>query len=89
MTDLTELTELSAKEVPLQDRLRLLLERIERLEDEKKCLSDDIRDMYSEAKSTGYDAKIMHQIVRLNRIADELREMQAVLDAYCAALGLD
>jgi uncharacterized protein (UPF0335 family) len=72
------------------DRLRLLLERIERLEDEKKGLSDDIRDVYAEAKATGYDVKIMRQIVRLRRMKpDDRREMQAVLDAYCAALGLD
>ena len=72
------------------DHLRLLLERIERLEDEKKGLSDDIRDVYAEAKATGYDAKIMRQIVRLRRMEpDDRREMQAVLDAYCAALGLD
>lgn len=72
------------------DRLRLLLERIERLEDEKKGISDDIKDVYSEAKSAGYDAKIMRQIVRLRRMKpDDRREMQAVLDAYCAALGID
>jgi len=72
------------------DRLRLLLERVERLEEEKKGVSDDIKDTYNEAKSAGYDAKIMRQIVRLRRMKpDDRREMQAVLDAYCAALGLD
>jgi len=72
------------------DRLRLLLERVERLEGEKKGVSDDIKDTYNEAKSAGYDAKIMRQIVRLRRMKpDDRREMQAVLDAYCAALGLD
>jgi len=72
------------------DRLRLLLERIERLEEEKKGIGEDIKDTYNEAKSAGYDAKIMRQIVRLRRMKpDDRREMQAVLDAYCAALGLD
>ena len=72
------------------DRLRLLLERIERLSEEKQGISDDIKDVYSEAKSTGYDVKIMRQIVRLRRMKpDDRREMQAVLDAYCAALGID
>ena len=72
------------------DRLRLLLERIERLEEEKNGISDDVKDVYAEAKSTGYDVKIMRQIVRLRRMKpDDRREMQAVLDAYCAALGLD
>jgi uncharacterized protein (UPF0335 family) len=71
------------------DRLRLLIERIERLEEEKKGIADDIRDVYSEAKSTGYDSKIMRQIVRLRKMSREDRqEMEAVLDTYKAALGL-
>ena len=72
------------------DRLRLLIERIERLEEEKKGIGDDIKDVYSEAKSTGYDAKIMRQIVRLRRMKpDDRREMEAVLQTYCASLGMD
>jgi len=72
------------------NRLRLLIERVERLEAERSGVSDDIKDTYNEAKSAGYDAKIMRQIVRLRRMKpDDRREMQAVLDAYCAALGLD
>ena len=50
------------------DQLRLFIERIERLEEEKKGIADDIRDVYAEAKSTGYDAKIMRQIVRLRKM---------------------
>ena len=50
------------------DRLRLLIERVERLEEEKKGIADDIRDVYAEAKAVGYDAKIMRQIVRLRKM---------------------
>jgi uncharacterized protein (UPF0335 family) len=72
------------------DRLRLLIERIERLEEEKQGIADDIKDVYLEAKSVGYDAKIMRQIVRLRKMApDDRREMETILDLYKRALGLD
>ena len=72
------------------DRLRLLIERIERLEEEKKGISDDIKDVYSEGKATGYDAKMMKQIIRLRRMKpDDRREMEAVLETYKNALGID
>ncbi len=71
------------------DRLRLLIERVERLEEEKKGIADDIRDTYAEAKAVGYDVKIMRQIVRLRKMApDDRAEMEAILDTYKAALGL-
>jgi uncharacterized protein (UPF0335 family) len=71
------------------DQLRLFIERIERLEEEKKGISDDVRDVYSEAKSQGYDSKIMRQIVRLRKMSHEDRqEMEAILDLYKSALGL-
>ncbi|GFZ97199.1 MAG: DUF2312 domain-containing protein [Sphingomonadales bacterium CG12_big_fil_rev_8_21_14_0_65_65_10] len=71
------------------DRLRLLIERIERLEEEKKGIADDIRDVYAEAKAVGYDTKIMRQIVRLRKMTpDDRAEMDAILDTYKAALGL-
>jgi uncharacterized protein (UPF0335 family) len=71
------------------NRLRLFIERIERLEEEKKGIADDIRDTYAEAKSTGYDAKIMRQIVRLRKLPlHDRQEMEALLDTYKAALGL-
>jgi uncharacterized protein (UPF0335 family) len=71
------------------DQLRLFIERIERLEEEKKGVSDDVRDVYSEAKSNGYDAKIMRQIVRLRKMTnDDRAEMEALLDTYKSALGL-
>ena len=56
------------------DQLRLFIERIERLEEEKKGIADDIRDVYSEAKSQGYDAKIMRQIVRLRKMSQDDRQ---------------
>jgi len=71
------------------DRLRLLIERVERLEEEKKGISDDIRDVYAEAKAVGYDVKIMRQIVRLRKMKpDDRAEMDMLLDTYKAALGL-
>ena len=71
------------------DRLRLLIERVERLEEEKKGIADDIRDVYSEAKAVGYDSKIMRQIVRLRKMKpDDRAEMDMLLDTYKAALGL-
>lgn len=72
------------------ERLRLLIERVERLEEEKKGIADDIRDTYAEAKAVGYDAKIMRKIVRLRKMkADDRREMAAILETYCASLGID
>ena len=71
------------------DELRLLIERIERLEEEKKGISDDIREVYSEAKSRGYDAKIMRQIIKLRAMeSHERQEWEAVLDTYISALGM-
>lgn len=72
------------------DQLLLLIERIERLEEEKKGIGDDIKDVYLEAKATGYDVKIMRQIIRLRKMAPHDRqEMEAVLQTYLAALGME
>jgi len=72
------------------DRLRLLIERVERLEEEKKGIAEDIRDVYAEAKAVGYDAKILRQIVRIRAMnPDDRREHYALLGTYAAALGLD
>jgi len=72
------------------DRLRLLIERVERLEEEKKGIQDDIKDVYAEAKATGYDAKIMKQIVRIRKMKpDDRREMEAILQTYMDALGIE
>jgi uncharacterized protein (UPF0335 family) len=71
------------------DRLRLLIERIERLEEEKKGIADDIRDVYMEAKAVGYDPKIMRQIVRLRKMKpDDRSEQDMLLETYKAALGM-
>lgn len=71
------------------DQLRLLIERIERLEEEKKSMMDDIKDVYAEAKSVGYDVKTMRQIVRLRKLERNAREeAEALLDIYKVALGL-
>lgn len=76
-------------EMVAADELRLLIERIERLEEEKKGISDDIREVYSEAKSRGYDAKIMRQIIKLRAMeSHERQEWEAVLDTYISALGM-
>ncbi len=72
------------------DRLRLLIERIERLEEEEQALKEDKKDVYLEAKAVGYDAKIMRQIIRLRKMKpDDRREMETVLDLYKSALGMD
>lgn len=71
------------------DQLRLFIERIERLEEEKKGIADDIRDVYSEAKSQGYDTKVMRQVVKLRKMeTHDRQEFEAALDTYKAALGL-
>lgn len=71
------------------DQLRLFIERIERLEEEKKGMADDIRDVYNESKSQGYDTKTMRTIVRLRKMEKNDRdEAEALLDTYKAALGL-
>ena len=71
------------------DQLRLFIERIERLEEEKKGIADDVKDVYAEAKATGYDSKTMRAIVRLRRMEKHARdEADALLETYRNALGL-
>lgn len=71
------------------EQLRLLIERIERLEEEKKGISDDIKDVYMEAKSTGFDAKTIRTIVRLRKMEKhQLDEQDALLETYRNALGM-
>lgn len=72
------------------ERLRLLIERVERLEDEKKGIADDVKDVFAEAKAVGYDPKIMKQVIRLRKMRpDDRREMETILDLYKTALGMD
>jgi uncharacterized protein (UPF0335 family) len=72
-----------------KDQLKAFVERIERLEEEKKALSDDIRAVYAEAKGNGYDVKAMRAVVRLRKQdRDERMEHEAVLETYMHALGM-
>jgi uncharacterized protein (UPF0335 family) len=72
------------------DRLRLLVERVERLEEEKQGIADDVKDVYLEAKAVGYDPKIMREIVKLRKMKpDDRAEREMILDTYKKALGLD
>ena len=72
------------------DRLRTIIERIERLEEEKKALSDDMREVFSEAKGAGFDVKVIRQVVRLRKMdATDRSEMELVLDVYKRALGME
>ena len=76
--------------IATDERLRLLIERIERLEEEKKGIGDDVKDCYSEAKSAGFDVKAMKEIVRIRKIKPEDRkEQQAILEVYLNVLGID
>jgi uncharacterized protein (UPF0335 family) len=71
------------------DQLRLFIERIERLEEEKKGIADDVKDVYAEAKANGYDTKTMRKIVALRRMETHVRqEADALLETYRSALGL-
>ena len=72
------------------DQLRLFIERIERLEEEKKGIADVIKDVYAECKSTGFDVKTIRTIVKLRKMEKHHRdEAEMLLDTYKAALGLD
>lgn len=71
------------------DKLRLLIERIERLEEEKKGIADDIKDVFAEAKGEGYDTKIMKDIIRYRKMnPDDRRYWDEVFETYKMALGL-
>ena len=71
------------------DQLRLFIERIERLEEEKKGIADDVKDVYAEAKANGYDTKTMRAVVRLRKMEKHARdEADALLETYRNALGL-
>ncbi len=72
-----------------KDHLRAFVERIERLEEEKAALAEDIREVYAEAKSSGFDAKAVREIVRIRKLDDrEREEREALLDTYMLALGM-
>lgn len=72
-----------------KDQLKAIIERIERLEEEKKAISDDIRDVYAEAKGNGFDVKALRSIVRMRKQdADERQEQETILETYMQALGM-
>ena len=71
------------------DRLRSLIERIERLEEERKALGSDIKDLFAEAKSAGFDVKVLRQIIRIRKQEPaEVEEQESLLDVYRRALGM-
>jgi uncharacterized protein (UPF0335 family) len=71
------------------EQLRLLIERIERLEEEKQGIADDVRDTYAEAKSTGFDVKTIRAVIKLRRMEKHHRdEVEMLLDTYKQALGI-
>jgi uncharacterized protein (UPF0335 family) len=71
------------------DRLKSFIERIERLEEEKRALAEDIKEVYAEAKGNGFDTKIMRQLVKIRKMdKDDLDEQEALLDVYMRALGM-
>ena len=71
------------------DRLKSFIERIERLEEEKRALAEDVKEIYSEAKGAGYDVKIIRQIVRIRKMDEDDRdEAEALLDTYLRAIGM-
>ena len=72
-----------------KDQLKSIIERIERLEEEKKAISDDIRDVYAESKGNGYDVKVLRMIVRMRKQdANERQEQETILETYMQALGM-
>ena len=81
---------LGGKGTVAADELRLLIERAERLEEEKKAIADDIKDVMLEAKSRGYDTKAIRTIIRLRKKdANERIEEETILQTYMAALGME
>lgn len=72
-----------------QDQLRAFIERIERMEEEKKAISDDIKEIYAEAKGNGFDTKVLRQIISIRKQdSNERMEQEALLELYMAALGM-
>ncbi|MFN3351339.1 DUF2312 domain-containing protein [Pseudorhodoplanes sp.] len=72
-----------------KDQLKAFVERIEKLEEEKKAIADDIRDVYAESKANGFDVKALRQIIRLRKIEPaEREEQESILETYMHALGM-
>ena len=78
-----------AAESVAQDQLRAFVERIERMEEEKKAIADDIKEIYAEAKGNGFDTKVLRQVIRIRKQdRNERLEQEAILELYMAALGM-
>jgi uncharacterized protein (UPF0335 family) len=78
-----------AAESVAQDQLRSFVERIERMEEEKKAIADDIKEVYAEAKGNGFDTKVLRQVIRIRKQdRAERLEQEAILELYLAALGM-
>lgn len=95
-TDTRQIEAFSPKETGSSDahtvartQLRSFIERIERLEEEKKTIAEDIKDVYGEAKGTGFDTKVLKKVIAIRKQdKDERMEQEAILDTYLAALGM-
>lgn len=84
MADIAEATTSFAR-----DQLKSIVERVERLEEEKKALADDIRDIFAEAKANGFDTKVLRQVIRMRKQdRTERQEQEAILELYLHALGM-
>jgi uncharacterized protein (UPF0335 family) len=72
-----------------KDQLKAIIERVERLEEEKKAIADDIKDVFAEAKGNGFDVKALRTVIRLRKQdVDERKEQEAILETYLHALGM-
>jgi uncharacterized protein (UPF0335 family) len=92
MADGTTSNETSTEKVGgiAAEALQQYVDRIERLEEEKKALSEDIKQVYSEAKATGFDIKILRKIISLRRVADhDRKEQEELIEVYMRALGME
>jgi uncharacterized protein (UPF0335 family) len=87
--DATETTDAASQGNIAADRLRSIVERVERLEEERKALASDIKDIFSEAKSAGFDVKVLRQLIRIRKQEPaEVEEQETLLDVYRRALGM-
>jgi uncharacterized protein (UPF0335 family) len=78
-----------ATESVAQDQLRAFVERIERMEEEKKAIAEDIKEIYAEAKGNGFDTKVLRQVIKIRKQdRSERLEQEAILELYMAALGM-
>lgn len=86
MTDMPTATDINAATA---GQLKAFIERVERLEEEKRQIADDIKDVFAEAKATGFDVKVLRKIISLRKQdADERREQEELLDTYLRALDM-